>query len=151
MPPTTVLGLLSRERPDFDGAKLAMQDAKISWGVQILDDHDSSTLPYALRFNVANLSLPTIRRRLRSWEALERITARVSEADVSQIQDAHLRPFLETTGLDEVAHHLHSDHCFVIGEVIIPWLAPRHPLTQPQFLVDRVRSLIQGQHSLGAQ
>ena len=70
----TVLSLLSLERPNFDGAIQIIRSAETLWDVQILDDHDPSTLPYALRIMVGDLSLSTIRRRLRSWEALERIT-----------------------------------------------------------------------------
>ena len=147
----TVLSLLSLERPNFDGAIQIIRSAETVWGVQILDDHDPSTLPYALRIMVGDISLSTIRRRLRSWEALERITEPLSQTELSRIHETRLSPFLRTTGLDGLAHALHHDHCFVVGEAIIPWGELSDPVAAPQYLIERVRTLLQGRHDPVAQ
>ncbi len=121
----------------------ALEAAERQWEVQVLDDHDPSTLPYALRLGGGELSLCSLRRRMRSWEALERISTPVEAEEAARIYRERVLPLIRQTGLNKVGSALRADHCFVVDDVVLPWRADELRPPADQWLAERWRSAIQ--------
>jgi len=143
IPPRDIIDQLESERPPRETDLTLLSQAERTWGVRILDDHDPSTLPFALRLDGGELSLSSLRRRLRSWEALERISSPVESEEASRIYSEKVLPLIRQTGLDKVGSALRTDHCFVAGDVILPWRTDELSTTPEPRLTERWRSAIQ--------
>jgi hypothetical protein len=116
----------------------------------VIDDHDPQTLPRPLSITMTpSPSLTQLRERLRSWEALERITAPTSPEATRRALDEQVLPFLDATGLAQVSAPLASDHCFLIDQrILAPWpQAHAAENSRLRTLSDAYRSLIQAARS----
>ena len=123
---------------------------ELQYGLSVIDDHDPQTLPRPLCITATPIpSLCQLRERLRSWEALERITTPTAPEVARQALQEQVLPFLAATGLAQVSAPLASDHCFLIDQrILAPW--PReHAAEKPALrtLSDAYRSLIQAARS----